>query len=91
MDRLQVVRPALAPANRFGQMDFTMEIANSQHNSAFEVNMSAEAKKGYGSTAALIAFGLMALYFGVHWLLVLIPAAVLVWYGARPALRSGRN
>jgi hypothetical protein len=47
--------------------------------------MSAEAKKEYGSSVALIVFGLLALYFGVHWLLVLIPAATLVWYGSRQA------
>ncbi len=53
--------------------------------------MSAESKKGYGSTLARIAFGVMALYLGANWLLLLIPAALLVWYVARPTLRSGRN
>ncbi len=54
-------------------------------------NMSAEAKTGYGSTLALLLFGVLALYLGAHWLVLLIPAAVLIWYGAGPILRSGRN
>ena len=41
--------------------------------------MSAEAKKGYGSTLLLLLLGVLALYGGSTWLLVLIPAAVLVW------------
>ncbi len=48
--------------------------------------MSAEAKKGYGSTLAMIAFGLMALFFGAHWLIVLVPAATLVWFVGKPAV-----
>lgn len=52
--------------------------------------MSAQAKKDYGSTLALIIFGLLALYLGVHWLAVLIPATMLVWYSAE-AFRSSRN
>jgi len=50
--------------------------------------MSAEAKKSYGSTLALLMLGLLALYGGTSWLLVLIPAAVLVWYAAAAARRS---
>lgn len=54
--------------------------------------MSAEMKKGYGSTLVMLLFGVMALYGGVHWLPLLIPAAVVVWYGAaRPTLRKHRN
>jgi len=44
--------------------------------------MSAESKKGFGSTLALIFLGVLALYVGAHWLLVLIPAAFLIWYSA---------
>jgi len=54
-------------------------------------NMSAEAKTGYGSTLALLLFGVLALYLGSRWLVLLIPAALLIWYGAAPILRSGRN
>jgi len=42
-------------------------------------------------TLILILFGLGALVGGVKWLTVLIPAAMLVWYGAGPAWRSSRN
>jgi hypothetical protein len=42
--------------------------------------MSADAKRGYGSTMALIILGILALYGGVTWLLLLIPVAVLIWY-----------
>ncbi len=38
--------------------------------------MSAEAKKGYGSTMILLILGVLALYGGALWLLLLIPAAV---------------
>ena len=42
-------------------------------------------------TLVLILFGLVALFGGVRWAIVLIPAAVLIWYAAAPRLRSGRN
>lgn len=44
--------------------------------------MSVEAKKSYGSTLLLFTLGILALYAGTMWLLVLVPAAVLVWYAA---------
>jgi hypothetical protein len=53
--------------------------------------MSMEAKKGYGSSLALLLFGVLALHFGARWLPVLIPAALIVWFGARPSLWSSRN
>jgi len=53
--------------------------------------MSANAKKSMTATLALILFGALALFAGEKWLWALIPAAVLVWYGAAPRLRSGRN
>ena len=54
--------------------------------------MSVDAKKGYGSTLALIVLGLIALYCGSQWLMVLIPAAFLVWYaGARFRFRRSRS
>jgi len=34
---------------------------------------------------------LVALFGGEKWLVGLIPAAMLVWYGTRPVLRRGRN
>lgn len=53
--------------------------------------MSANTKKSMGWTIVLILLGMAALYGGSKWLSLLIPAALLVWYGAGPMLRSGRN
>lgn len=53
--------------------------------------MSTEARKHYGSMFALLALGILALYGGPQFLLLLIPAAAVVWYTANPKLRSGRN
>jgi hypothetical protein len=54
--------------------------------------MSAERKKGYGSTIVMMILGLLALYGGAQWLVLLVPAAVLVWYAAtRQALGRVRN
>jgi hypothetical protein len=53
--------------------------------------MSANSKKSIGWSILLVSFGIVALFGGIKWLTVLIPAAMLVWYGASPALRSGRN
>jgi hypothetical protein len=53
--------------------------------------MSANSKKSMGWTVVLIILGVAALFGGTEWLALLIPAALLVWYSARPALRTGRN
>ncbi len=54
--------------------------------------MSADAKKGYGSTVVLMILGVLALYGGASWLLALIPVAILVWYAsAGPGFRRSRN
>ena len=53
--------------------------------------MSTDAKKGYGSTLALLLFGVLAFCLGARWLILLIPAAMLIWYSAGPILRGGRN
>ncbi len=53
--------------------------------------MSMDAKKSIGWSAILIAMGMAALYGGAKWLTLLIPAALLVWYAAKPTLRTGRN
>jgi hypothetical protein len=53
--------------------------------------MSATSKKSITWTFVLILLGMAALYGGSRWLTILIPAALLVWFTARPALRSGRN
>jgi hypothetical protein len=53
--------------------------------------MSANYKKSIGRSVLLMLLGLVALYGGMKSLIILIPAATLVWYGASPVLRSGRN
>ena len=54
--------------------------------------MSADAKKGYGSTVVLMILGILALYGGASWLLALIPVAILVWYAAAGAIfRKSRD
>lgn len=53
--------------------------------------MSAIAKRQYGSTVALLLLSALALYGGKGWLLVVIPAAALVWYGAGWGLGRSRN
>ena len=53
--------------------------------------MSRNANKSMGWTSLLILFGLVALFGGEKWLVLLIPAAMVVWYGAGPMVRSGRN
>jgi len=53
--------------------------------------MSANSKKSIGWSILLVSFGVVAIFAGTNWLWVLIPAAVLVWFSAAPALRSGRN
>jgi len=53
--------------------------------------MSASSKQSIGGTTVLILFGVFALFGGEKWLVGLIPAAMLVWYGTGTALRRGRN
>jgi hypothetical protein len=53
--------------------------------------MSANSKKSMGWTILLIILGMAALYGGTKWLSLLIPAALFVWFTAKPTLRTGRN
>jgi hypothetical protein len=53
--------------------------------------MSVDAKKSMAWMVVLIVLGVGALYGGSKWLTLLVPAALLVWYAARPRLRTGRN
>jgi hypothetical protein len=53
--------------------------------------MNADLKKSTGATAIFVLLGLAALFGGARWLAVLIPVAVLVWYGAGSVRRTGRN
>jgi hypothetical protein len=53
--------------------------------------MSADYKKSTSATAILVILGVAALFGGARWLTVLIPVAILVWYGAGSIRRTGRN
>jgi hypothetical protein len=53
--------------------------------------MSENSKRSMSWMVVLILLGVAALFGGNKWLAVLIPAALLIWYGAGPMLRSGRN
>jgi hypothetical protein len=53
--------------------------------------MSMNSKKSLTSTTLLILLGVAALNVGVRWLILLIPAAIFVWYSAGSILRTGRN
>jgi len=53
--------------------------------------MSLNNKKSLGLSLLLILLGMIAMYEGFRSLIILVPAAVLVWYEAKPVLRGGRN
>jgi hypothetical protein len=53
--------------------------------------MSMDSKKSMGWTLILILLGMAALYGGLRWLALLIPAALLIWFAGKPRLRTGRN
>jgi len=53
--------------------------------------MSRNSKKSMGWTIVLILLGVAALFGGVKSLVLLVPAAMLVWYSAGPMPRNGRN
>jgi hypothetical protein len=53
--------------------------------------MSADAKKSYGLSCTLLLFGLIAVYGGAQWLLILIPAALLIWFTCPGRFNSTRN
>lgn len=53
--------------------------------------MSSNAKKSIAASAALVLMGLLVLFTGDKSLVVLIPAAVWVWYAATPKFRKHRN
>jgi len=53
--------------------------------------MSAHTKKSIGATVALILLGLLAIVAGEKSLVLMIPAAGLVWYAASPRFGRSRN
>ena len=57
----------------------------------FDGRMSANTKKSMGAMAALIILGVLVLLAGERSVVVLVPAAALVWHAVSPKLRTGRN
>ena len=55
------------------------------------ISMSRDNKKSVGLAIILMLLGVLAVYGGLHSLMVLIPAAMVVWYEAKTILGSGRN
>ena len=53
--------------------------------------MSINSRKSLVWTVLLVAMGIVALFAGARSLILLIPAATLVWYEARTMIRGGRN
>jgi hypothetical protein len=53
--------------------------------------MSVNWKKSLGWSITLMLLGVIALFAGAKSLILLVPAAALVWYEARPGIRTGRN
>lgn len=54
--------------------------------------MSAESKRSYGSTLVLFVLGVLALYCRWQWLMLLVPAAILVCYATgRTSFGRSRN
>jgi hypothetical protein len=53
--------------------------------------MSMQSKKSISLAVILMLFGVFAMYAGLRSLIVLVPAAMLIWHEARPQLGSGGN
>ncbi len=53
--------------------------------------MTAHFKNSLLRAILLILLGVLAIYVGTPWLIVIIPAATLLWYEDLNILRSGRN
>jgi hypothetical protein len=53
--------------------------------------MNTDVKKTMAAASALILLGVLVLLTGERSLIVLIPVAVLVWYGTAPKVHRSRN
>ena len=53
--------------------------------------MTSRSKNSLFWSMLLVLFGLIAMVAGAKSLILLIPAATLVWYEARIMIRGGRN
>jgi hypothetical protein len=61
-----------------------------RHSRPTKIAMSTNSKKSMGFTIVLVLLGVAALFGGARWLALLVPAAILVWYGAG-SMRNSRN
>lgn len=55
------------------------------------ISNNACSKKSTIWTIVLIAFGVAALYGGAKWLGLLVPAAIVIWLVALPAMQTARD
>ena len=53
--------------------------------------MTTRSKNSLLRAILLILLGVLALYVGTPWLIVIIPVATLLWYEDLNIIRSGRN
>jgi hypothetical protein len=60
---------------------------------SFKVSMfqSEASTRSASATLVLVALGLLALYAGPKSLFILVPTALLIWYGISPVPRNGGN
>lgn len=60
---------------------------------SFKVSMfqSEASKKSASAMLGLVALGLLALYAGPKSLFILIPSALMIWYGVPAVRRNGEN
>ena len=67
-------------------------MADDVSSDAKEQPMSKESKKSMAWSAVLIMLGVLAFYSGIRFLLILVPVAILVYYGpALPIFQTGRS
>lgn len=62
-----------------------------QDKGQMRVHMNNKSYQSLLWAVALILLGVIAITAGAKWLTLVIPAALLIWYGAGPVLRSGRD
>ncbi len=53
--------------------------------------MHRDLMKSIAATSVMILFGILVLVTGERSLIVLVPAALLVWFAAKPRFRTDRN
>ena len=56
-----------------------------------DITENTNSGKSIATAIVLVLLGVIALIGGTRWLTLLIPAALLIWYGSIPLLGSGRN